>query len=168
VKGSLRDPEEDLKLAVLPSCLGITVLGCPPLLEEMPGVVAVVGIEGVRQQVQRRGSIKYGIGGLIGPGKRMKAIIQDEPINKLEVFITMSRRYRSHLMRRRRWFTGMSSSGISSTAHLPQLSSPAMKLIGSTRREEGCCRVLRGRRSAKEQERLQVSMCSRPEPSAGI
>ena len=63
----------------------------------------------------------------------MKAIIQDEPINKLEKFISMNRRYRSHLMRRRHWFTDISSSGISSTARLPRLSLPAMKLIGSMR-----------------------------------
>ena len=44
VKGGLRDPEKDLKLAVFPSCLGITVLGCPPLSEETPGVVAIVRI----------------------------------------------------------------------------------------------------------------------------
>jgi len=48
MKGGLRDPEADLKLTVLPSCLGITVLGRPPLLQEMLGVIAVVGVEGVR------------------------------------------------------------------------------------------------------------------------
>ena len=47
-EGGLRDPEADLKLTVLPSCLGITVLGRPPLLKEMLGVIAVVGVEGVR------------------------------------------------------------------------------------------------------------------------
>ena len=57
----------------------------------------------------------------------MKAVIQGEPIDKLEKFITMSRRYRSHLMRRRRWLTGMSSSEIYAAARLPRLSSPAMK-----------------------------------------
>ena len=43
----MRDPEADLKLVVFLSCLGITVLGYPPLLEETPGVVVVVGIGGV-------------------------------------------------------------------------------------------------------------------------
>ena len=42
VKGGLRNLEEDFKLAIFPSCLGITVLGCPPLSEETPGVIAVV------------------------------------------------------------------------------------------------------------------------------
>jgi len=95
----LRGPEVDLKLAVFPSCLRITVLGCPPLLEETPDVVAVVG---VRRRVQHGGGIRYGIGGLAGPRRRTKVVIQDEPINKLEKFIAMSRRYRSHLMHRRR------------------------------------------------------------------
>ena len=49
VKGSLRDPKVDLKLAVFLSCLGITVLGFPPLSEETPGIIAIVGIGGVRQ-----------------------------------------------------------------------------------------------------------------------
>jgi len=40
----LRDPEADLKLVVFPSCLEIMVLGYPPLLEETPGVIAIVGI----------------------------------------------------------------------------------------------------------------------------
>ena len=47
MKGGLRDPEVDLKLAIFPRCLGITVLGCPPLLEETPGVITVVGVGGV-------------------------------------------------------------------------------------------------------------------------
>ena len=41
-KGGLRNPEAELKLAVLPSYLRITVLGCPPLSEETLGVIAVV------------------------------------------------------------------------------------------------------------------------------
>ena len=49
MKGCLRGPEVDLKLIVFLSCLGIMVLGCPPILEETLGVLAVVGIEGVRQ-----------------------------------------------------------------------------------------------------------------------
>ena len=49
MKGGFRDPEADLKLAIFPSCLEIMVLGCPPLLEETPGVIVVVGIRRVRQ-----------------------------------------------------------------------------------------------------------------------
>ena len=64
----------------------------------------------------------------------MKAVIQDEPINKLEKFIAMSRRYRSHLIQRRRWLIDRFSSRTSSTVRLPQLSSPAIGLIGSTKR----------------------------------
>ena len=93
----------------------------------LSALVAVIGIRGVQRRVRCRGIIRYGIGGLASPRKRTKAIIQDKPINKLEEFITMSRRYRSHLMRRRHWFIGMSSSRISSAAHLPRLSSLAMK-----------------------------------------
>ena len=39
----------------------------------------------------------------------------------------MSRRYRSHLIRRRRWLTDMSSSRTSSAAHLPWLPSLPME-----------------------------------------
>ena len=42
MKGCLRYPEMDLKLAIFPSCFGIAVLGRPPLLEKVSGVVAVV------------------------------------------------------------------------------------------------------------------------------
>ena len=51
----------------------------------------------------------------------------------------------SYLMRRRRWFIGMSSAGISSATRLPQLSSSAMRndwIYG--RKEENRCRVLVG------------------------
>ena len=120
MKGGLRDPEADLKLAIFPSCLRITVLGCPPLPEETSGIITVVGIRGIRRRVQHRGSIRYGIGGLAGPRKRTEAIIQDEPINKLEEFIAMSRRYRSHLIRRRSYLTGMSSFKTSLVTRLPR------------------------------------------------
>ena len=100
----------------------------------LSALVAVIGIRGVQRRVRCRGIIRYGIGGLASPRKRMKAVIQDEPINKLEKFIAISRRYRSHLMRRRRWLTGMFSSGTSSAARLPRLSSSAIGLIGSMRR----------------------------------
>ena len=49
VKGYLRGTEADLKLTVFSSCLRIMVLGCPPLPEETPGVVAIVGIGGVQR-----------------------------------------------------------------------------------------------------------------------
>ena len=54
---------------------------------------------------------------------------------KLQI-VTMSRRHQSHLMRRRRWLTGMFFSRVFSVAGLPQLSSPAMKLLGSIGRGE--------------------------------
>jgi len=47
-------------------------------------------------------------------------------------------------MRWRHWFTGIFSSGISSAARLPWFPLPAMKLIGSTRWEEGRYRVFAG------------------------
>ena len=46
-------------------------------------------------------------------------------------------------MRRRRWFTGIFSSGISSTACLPWLSSPAMRLINLHERKEAATEVMR-------------------------
>ena len=48
-EGGLRGPKVDLKLTVLPSCLGVTVLGRPPLLEEMPGIITVIGVRGVQR-----------------------------------------------------------------------------------------------------------------------
>ena len=42
MKGSLRDLEADLELAIFLSHLGIAVLGCPPLSEEALGIVVVV------------------------------------------------------------------------------------------------------------------------------
>ena len=44
MKSSLRDPEADLELAILPCRLGIAVLSRPPLSEKTPSVVAVVGV----------------------------------------------------------------------------------------------------------------------------
>ena len=126
----MRGPKVDLKLTVLPSCLRVTVLGRPPLPEETPGVIAVVGVEGVRRRIWHRGGIRCSIGGLIGPERKwMKAIIQDKPINKLEKFIAMSRRCRSYLIRRRRWLIGRFSSRTSSAVCLPWLSSPAMDFV---------------------------------------
>ena len=71
----------DLKLTVFLSCLGITVLGSPPLLEEASGVVVGVRVEGV----WRGDSGRSNIGRPIDPRRRrLESIIQDEPINKLE------------------------------------------------------------------------------------
>jgi hypothetical protein len=50
-EGGLRGPKAYLKLTVLPSCLRIMVLGCPPLLEEILGVVTIVRVRGVQQRV---------------------------------------------------------------------------------------------------------------------
>ena len=48
-EGGLRGLEAALKLTVLLCCLGVMALGCPPLLEETLGVIAVVGVRGVRR-----------------------------------------------------------------------------------------------------------------------
>ena len=61
---------------------------------------------------------------------------------KLQI-VTISRRHQSHLMRRRRWLTGMFSSRVSSIMRLSRLSSPAMKLLGSIGRGENCYRVVK-------------------------
>ena len=45
VKGSLRDPGVNLQLAILPSCLGITILSHPPLMKIALGVVTIVAVE---------------------------------------------------------------------------------------------------------------------------
>ena len=65
----MRSLEVALKLNVLPSCLRVTVLGCPPLLEEIQGVIAVVGVRGVRRLV-RRGSSRCGYRRLTGPERK--------------------------------------------------------------------------------------------------
>ena len=46
-EGGLRGLEAALKLTILLSCLGVMVLGHPPLPEEVPGVIADVGVKGV-------------------------------------------------------------------------------------------------------------------------
>ena len=79
----MRGLKADLKLTVLPSCLGVTVLGRPPLLEEMPGVVAIVGVRGVRRRVQR-GSSRQDGRRLAGLGRKwLEAVIEDEPTDAL-------------------------------------------------------------------------------------
>ena len=143
MKSSLRDPEADLELAIFPSHLGIAVLRHPPLSEKTPGIIAIVRVRGVQRRGQRgRCSIK----GLTGPRKRTKTVIQNESIDKSEQFIVTNRRYQSHLIRRRPWFTGMASSRISSAAHLPQLSSPTMEFVWDyKKRGENCYKVYKGR-----------------------
>ena len=74
----MRGPVVDLKLIVLPSCLRVTVLGRPPLLEEMPGVVVVIGVGGVRRRIQR-GSSRRGGRRLAGPKRSRKFVIEDKP-----------------------------------------------------------------------------------------
>ena len=54
----------------------------------------------------------------------MKVVIHNEPIGESKQIIIINRGCQSHLMRRRRWFIGIFSSGISSAARLPRLSSP--------------------------------------------
>ena len=133
----------NLKLAVVPNCLRIAVLGRPPFLEEAPGIVTVIRVGRIRRRSQRG---RCSVRGLVGPGKRTKIVIYNKPIGELEQIIIMNRGYQSHLMRRRHWFIGMFSSGISSAACLPRLSSPAMKddwVYG--RKEENRYRVLAGR-----------------------
>jgi hypothetical protein len=47
VEGSFGDPKAGLKLTILLSCLGITVLGYLPPPKEMPGIIAIIRIGGV-------------------------------------------------------------------------------------------------------------------------
>ena len=49
MKSGLRNPKVDLELAILLSRLGIAVLSHPPLLEEAPGIVAIVRIGGIQR-----------------------------------------------------------------------------------------------------------------------
>ena len=48
MKGSLRDPEVNLELAILPSHLRIMILSHPPLMKKTSGVVAIVGVGRIR------------------------------------------------------------------------------------------------------------------------
>ena len=69
----------------------------------------------------------------------MKVVIHNKPIDESEQIIIMNRGCRSHLMRRRRWFIGMSSTGISSAARLPRLPSLAIRNDWIYRREKENC-----------------------------
>ena len=64
-------------------------------------------------------------------------------MNKKLQIVAISRSHQSHLMRRRRWLTGMFSSRVSSAVRLPRLSSLAMKLLGSIERGENRYRVVK-------------------------
>ena len=81
MKGSLRDPEVDLEPAIFPSRLGIAVLSHPPLMKNMPGVIAVVGVRRIRRQGQHR---RCGVRGPTGPMERMKTVIHNKPIDESE------------------------------------------------------------------------------------
>ena len=61
------------------------------------------------------------------PGKRTETVIHNKPIGESELFVIINKKCQSHLMRRRRWFIGIFSFGISSATRLPRLSSPTMK-----------------------------------------
>lgn len=62
-------------------------------------------------------------------------------MNKKLQIVAISGRPQSHLMRRRHWLIGMSSSRVSSAVRLLWLSSLAMKLLGSVGKGEKCYRV---------------------------
>ena len=75
----MRSLEAALKLIVLLSCLEVTVLGCPPVSEETPGIVAIVGVRGVR-----RGSSRHRGRRLTGPRRKWpEAVTEDEPADAL-------------------------------------------------------------------------------------
>ena len=79
----MRSLEATLKLTVLPSCLKITVLGYPPLLEETPGVIAIIGVRGVRRRIWP-GSSRCGGRRPAGlERKQPEAVIEDEPADAL-------------------------------------------------------------------------------------
>ena len=44
---------------------------------------------------------RYSVSGIVSPRKRVKAVIHNELIGKLEQIIIMNRGYQSYLMRRR-------------------------------------------------------------------
>ena len=82
----------------------------------------------------------------------MKTVIHNESIGESEWVVIMNRDCQSHLMCQRRWFIGIFSSGISSIARLPRLSSPAMKDDWVYKREkEKLLHDFGRRRRAKEQ-----------------
>ena len=124
MKSGLGNPKADLQLAGLLGRLGVMVLGHPPLMKVAPGVVAIVGIGGVQRRGQHR---RCGVRRPAGPRKGIEIVIHNKPIGESELFIIINKKCQSHLMRRRRWFIDIFSSGISSATCLPRLSSPAMK-----------------------------------------
>ena len=130
----------NLQLAVVPNRLGIAVLGRRPFSEEAPGIITVIWV-GRTQRWSRRG--RCSVSGIVSPRKRVKAVIHIELIGKSEQTIIMNKGYQSYLMRRGRWFIGMSSAEISSIARLPRLPSSAMRNEWIYRKEEwNRCKVL--------------------------
>jgi len=90
VKGGLRDPKASLQLAILPSRLGTAILTHPPLMKVAPGIVAIIGIRGIRRRGRHR---RCGVRRPTGPRKRTKAVVHDEPRNKVEEFIAVNRMF---------------------------------------------------------------------------
>ena len=79
----MRGSKVDPKQIVLLSCLGVMVLGRPPLPEETLGIVAIVGVRGVRRRV-RHGSSRRDGRRLTGAGRKwLEAIIEDKPTDAL-------------------------------------------------------------------------------------
>jgi hypothetical protein len=92
--GNFSDPEVDLKLTILPSCLRITVHGHLPPPKETLGIIAIIRIRGVRRQVRSGRRAICGIGGPIGPKReRTEAVIQDKSMGESKKgIVDMSRR----------------------------------------------------------------------------
>ena len=80
-EGRPERPEVNLQLAGLPSRLGVTVLGHPPLMKVAPGVVAVVGIRGVRRRGRHR---RCGVRRPAGPRKGTETVIHNKPVGESE------------------------------------------------------------------------------------
>ena len=78
----MRGPKADLKLTILLNYLGVTILGRPSLLEEMPGVVAIIGVGGVRRRILCGSSRRSGRR-LAGPRRSRKSVIEDKPADAL-------------------------------------------------------------------------------------
>jgi len=107
-----------------------------------PSVIAIIGVGRIRRWCRHR---RCGVRRPADPRKRMVTVIHNKPVGESELFIIINKECQSHLMHRRCWFIGIFSSGISSAARLPWLSSPAMKDDWIYKREkENRYRVLVG------------------------
>ena len=168
----MRDPKMDLKLAIFSSRFRIAVLGHPPLLEKAPGIVAVVRVEGVRRRSRSR---RYNVRGLASPGKRTKAVVHDEPRNKVEKFIAMNRGFTDRRHEQKSLISPHASETLAHW-HIPLRDLLLRSLAAVVFASHGFDwiykkgkELLQGygrRRSAKEQ--LLMEVYSRPKPSAGI